>query len=290
MNDLLIGFKALAGRFPLEKALQALVILALGFVVSRLAGAAVRRILEGRATIQQAIVARRITLSGIFGVACLAALNQLGFDLSVLLGAAGVLTVALGFASQTAASNLISGLFLLGERPFVAGDVIKVGETMGEVVNLSLLSMTLRTFDNLAVRIPNEALLKSEITNYTRFPLRRVDIEVPVAYRSDLGHVRRVLDAVAAALPQCLDEPQPLFFVRSFADSAVVLQYSVWAQRDNYLPVATALRQAILEAFRREDIEIPFPQQVVHNTVLPGSPLRPEAFAMADSIPPRSGS
>ena len=83
--------------------------------------------------------------------------------------AAGLLTVALGFAAQTSASNLISGLFLLGERPFVVGDVIRLASGItGEVVGIDLLSVKIRTFDNLLVRVPNETLLKSELTNLTR--------------------------------------------------------------------------------------------------------------------------
>jgi small-conductance mechanosensitive channel len=244
--------------------LQALVTLVVGLLLARLAGTAARRLVLGRANAQQAMIARRATFHAVFGVTVIAALHQLGFDLSVLLGAAGILTVAIGFASQTSASNLISGLFLLGERPFVVGDVIKVGGTTGEVVSLDLLSMTLRTFDNLAVRIPNETLLKSEITNFTRYPIRRVDIQVGVSYDADLAHVRRVLDEVAAALPLCLDEPRPRFLVQGFGDSSVDLQFSVWAQRTNFLEVTNAVRQGIHEAFRREGIEIPFPQRVVH--------------------------
>ena len=245
--------------------LQALVILGLGILLARIAGTAVRRFVQGRANAQQAMIAHRVAFHGVLTVAVIAALRQLGFDLSVLLGAAGILTVAVGFASQTSASNLISGLFLLGEQPFVVGDVIKVGDTTGEVVSLDLLSMTLRTFDNLAVRIPNETLLKSEITNFTRYPIRRVDVQLGVGYGEDLGRVRRVLDEVAAALPLCLDEPRPVFVVRGFADSAVDLLYCVWARRDAYLDVANGIRQGIHEAFRREGIEIPFPHQVVYN-------------------------
>ena len=272
MEELLDTASAWIDKYPVVPVFQALVTLAIGLLVARLAASTVRRAMTGRATAQQSMVARRTTFYGVLALTGIAVLERLGFDLSVLLGAAGILTVAIGFASQTSASNLISGLFLLGERPFVVGDVIRVGSTTGEVVSLDLLSMTLRTFDNLAVRIPNETLLKSEITNFTRFPIRRVDVAVGVAYDSDLAHVRRVLGEVAAAIPQCLDEPPPLFLVTGFGQSSVDLQFSVWAQRANFLEVANAVRQGILEAFRREGIEIPFPQQVVHNTILPGTP------------------
>ena len=145
--------------------------------------------------------------------ACLShpAMRELGFSLAVIMGAAGVLTVALGFASQTTASNLISGLFLIGERSFEIGDLIRVGTTTGEVLSIDALSVKLRTFDNLFVRIPNESLIKSEVTTLTRFPIRRLDLLLGVAYKEDIGRVQKVLTEVADRNPLCLDEPPPLF-------------------------------------------------------------------------------
>ena len=79
------------------------------------------------------------------------------------------------FASQTSVSNIISGIFLISEQPFQVGDLIKVGETKGVVLSIDLLSIKLRTFDNQLVRIPNENLIKNELSNITRFPIRIVE-------------------------------------------------------------------------------------------------------------------
>ncbi|RXM22074.1 mechanosensitive ion channel, partial [Citrobacter sp. AAK_AS5] len=92
-------------------------------------------------------------------------------------------------------SNLISGLFLVMERPFVVGDVITVDDVTGEVLTIDMLSTKLRTFDNLYVRMPNETIIKSRVTNLTHFPIRRIDLRLGVAYREDLARVRAVLDA-----------------------------------------------------------------------------------------------
>jgi hypothetical protein len=100
------------------------------------------------------------------------ALHQAGLKLGVLPGAAGILTVAIGFASQTSASNLISGLFVIAERPFVVGDIIRVAETTGEVLSVDLLSVKIRTFDNLYVRIPNEGIIREH------------GIEIPCRHRT----------------------------------------------------------------------------------------------------------
>ncbi|MEZ4461280.1 MAG: mechanosensitive ion channel [bacterium] len=81
---------------------------------------------------------------------------------------------------------MISGLFLLGERPFVVGDTLQINDTVGEVVSIDLLSVTIRTFDNLAVRVPNETLLKTTFSEPDAFlPIRPLDILLGVAYRED---------------------------------------------------------------------------------------------------------
>jgi small-conductance mechanosensitive channel len=135
----------------------------------------------------------------IWGIALLLVLHELGINLSVLLGAAGIATVALGFAAQTSASNLISGVFLLGDRAFSIGDVIKLEGTQGEVIAVDQLSIKLRTPDNLMVRIPNETLIKASITNMTRWPIRRLDMPLVVALDTNVEHLRETLLKLAAA-------------------------------------------------------------------------------------------
>ena len=136
-------------------------------------------------------------------------MRAVGFEVTTLLGAAGVLSVALGFASQTSASNLISGVFLIVERPFAIGDTIRVADTTGVVLSVDALSVKLRTFDNLLVRVPNETMLKSTVVNLTRFPIRRIDIKVGLAYDQDLAQAQAVLLEAANRLNLCLEEPAP---------------------------------------------------------------------------------
>lgn len=219
----------------------------------------------------RAMLLRRGSYYLILVLFLISALRELGFNLGVLLGAAGILSVAIGFASQTSASNLISGLFLVAERPFTVGDVIRVGATTGEVLSIDLLSVKLRTFDNLYVRIPNESLIKSEVTTLTRFPIRRLDVVVGVAYKEDLEQVRAVLDQVADKNPLCLEEPKPLYIFQGFGESSLNIQYSVWAKRENFLDLKNSIHQEIKNAFDEHGIEIPFP----HRTIYTGSATAP---------------
>ncbi|HUU00010.1 MAG TPA: mechanosensitive ion channel family protein [Myxococcota bacterium] len=217
------------------------------------------RLRRNKGAFAQSVILRKVVGFVILSVTCLWALRELGLKMEVLLGAAGILTVALGFASQTSASNVISGFFLMAERPFSVGDLIKIGETTGKVLSIDFLSVKLRTFDNRLVRIPNESMLKTEFSNLTKFPIRRVDLQIGVAYKENVGQVRRILYEVADGNPLCLDEPRPFFFYRGYGDSALQLTFGVWTTQENYFEVQTSLYIEIKKAFDRAGIEIPFP-------------------------------
>ena len=214
---------------------RAIILIIIGLVFAKLASGTLKKLLEKKTETHRMILIRRGSYYLILVLFLISALHELGFNLSVLLGAAGILTVAIGFALQTSASNVISGLFLMSERPFTEGDVIRVGTTTGEVLSVDLLSVKLRTFDNLFVRIPNESLIKSEVTTLTRFPIRRIDVLVGVAYKEDLKQVRAILDEVADKGPLCLEEPKPLYIFQGFGESSLDIQYSVWAKGRTFL-------------------------------------------------------
>lgn len=253
----------LLGAERLASMLRILVYVTVGWLAARAVRAAVARIGGERLSPQYAMILSRASYYLVVGLVGASVLRELGLDLSVLLGAAGILTVAIGFASQTSASNLISGLFLLGERPFVVGDTIQIGATLGEVVSVDLMSVKLRTFDNLLVRVPNETLLKSEIRNLTHFPIRRIELPIGVAYGTDLSHARSVLVAAADAYTACLDEPRPIVLFTLFADSAMMLELRVWTATANVLTVRAELPERMKEALDAAGISIPFPQRTL---------------------------
>lgn len=250
---------------------RAVILVSSGLLLAMLASRLSVRTLRHRLTPHVLQLIRRVSFYGILGLFAASALRELGFSLAVLMGAAGVLTVAIGFASQTTASNLISGLFLIGERSFEIGDIIQVGSTTGEVLSIDSLSVKLRTLDNLYVRIPNETLIKSEVVTLTRFPIRRFDLMLGVAYKEDLDRVREVLVKVAEANVLCLDEPAPLFIFTGFGESSLNIQFSVWARRENFLDLRNIISAEIKRAFDEAGIEIPFP----HRTLYAGEATKP---------------
>jgi small-conductance mechanosensitive channel len=250
---------------------EALIYFTVGLVLARMASRGVKQWSKNRFDQHQQLLMARIAAYLVLLVFIVMGLNAIGFNLGVLIGAAGILSVAIGFASQTSASNIISGLLLVAERPFSVGDLIRVGTTTGEVLSIDLLSVKLRTFDNLFVRIPNETLIKSEVTTLTRFPIRRIDLAIGVAYKEDIKQVRKVLERVAQANPLCLDEPKPIFVFLGFGESSLDMQFSVWVKREKFIDLKNSIHEEIKEAFDAEGIEIPFP----HRSLYTGSVTEP---------------
>lgn len=237
-----------------------LVALPLCFIVPRMIG----KLSTKRFGEHAGALIQKILLYGSLIAVLITILLELGFNLGALLGAAGIISVAIGFASQTSLSNIISGIFLYGEKPFAIGDIIKVGQTTGVVLSIDLLSVKLRQFDNQFVRIPNETMIKTEVTNVTKFPIRRLDVNVGVAYDSDITHVITVLKQVADANPFALDDPAAVIIFQGFGDSSLNFMLGAWCDRTQFLDLRNSLMRDIKARFDEEGIEIPFPQRVVH--------------------------
>jgi small-conductance mechanosensitive channel len=248
----------------LEAALRASFLVLVALPLALVAERVVRRWMVRKFSAQRAlVVSKMIRYTGV-SLVVLLVFRELGFSLAPLLGAAGIVGVALAFASQTSVSNIISGLFLIAENPFSVGDLIEVDGTQGIVISIDTLSVKLRTLDNRYVRLPNEMLIKAALINFNKFPIRRIDIHLGVAYRSDLREVRRVLTEVASRNRICLMEPKPLIVITGFGDSAIQFHYGVWVTQANFMELKNSIQEGIKKAFDAAGIEMPFPQRVVN--------------------------
>ncbi|MCI2283836.1 mechanosensitive ion channel family protein [Colwellia sp. MSW7] len=262
--DVILEFVGMLETSHLYLFSQALVYFVVGFFIAKAMSSAAAKIAQNKLTTHGVFLLKRTVFYTLLGLFALSALKHIGIDLTILLGAAGIFTVAIGFASQTSASNLISGLFLMIERPFSISDVIKVDDIIGEVISIDLLSVKLRTFDNLFVRIPNESMIKSAVTTLTKFPIRRADLKLGIAYKEDIEQVRKILLTIAEKNVICLEEPAPLFILTGFGASSVDIQFSVWAKRENFLTLKNEMYQNIKKTFDEQGIEIPFPHISVY--------------------------
>ncbi len=251
--------------------IQTLVLVVIGIPGCYLLSSWIRRFMLRRFTAQQAMIGGKLVLYGGVTLIVITVLTQLDFDLAPLLGAAGILGIAIGFASQTSMSNVISGIFLMAEQPFVVGDVVTIGGMTGQVLTIDLLSVRIRTFDNRMVRIPNETIVKSELTNITHFPIRRIELTIGIAYKEEIGRVRELLLDIARHHPLCLAEPEPLVIMQGFGSSSIDLLFAFWVEREQYLALKNALCEEIKIQFDAEGIEIAFP----HLSLYAGSATEP---------------
>lgn len=245
--------------------LFALMIMFLGYWIAKGISSRVALIVKKHMSKHESVICQRLIFYGLMLIFLIAALQQLGFKLGVLLGAAGVFTVGVGFAAQTSLANLISGLFLLMERPFKIGDTITAKGYTGVVDSIDLLSTRLCTSDGTLVRIPNENIMQAEIINLSYFPKRRIDIPMSVDYKTDIDKAKAVLFKLVKDEPLALPEPPPQLVISTFGSSAINLIFEVWVTPANYSNVKNDLQNAIKVAFYREEINMSFPQVMLHS-------------------------
>ncbi len=176
-------------------------------------------------------------------------------DMKVVIGATGLLTLAIGFAARTPISNLISGIFLVFERPFIVGNIIEVNDFRGEVVSRNLLSLTLRTLDNLMVRIPNELVIGSSVRNISFFPIRRLDVTYLLARRDSLTRLEEVFNDVASRNGLALDEPEPYFYVTGFRENYTEVIFQVWSSTDDFMQFQSEFPRELHRAVKAAGME-----------------------------------
>ena len=262
----------------IEKFIRIVFILIIGVSSIQLIAFMLRRSLRKQLSRQRMmLITRTVIYTGYTGLV-LIVVKEFNYDLTALFGAAGVVGIVIGVASQTSIGNIISGLFLVGEKSFEIGDVVRIGDKSGTVYSIDLLSIKIKTFDNLLIRIPNQSVISSELTNVTRFPIRRLDFQIGVAYKEDLRKVKTVLENVARNNPLCLEEPEPYILFQTFGDSSINITFGVWFEKANYSAVKNSVFIEIKEAFDREGIEIPFP----HVSVYAGEASKPITVKLQD--------
>ncbi|EPG36072.1 hypothetical protein F907_02609 [Acinetobacter colistiniresistens] len=258
----------------LSEIVVAIILCFIGFLIARLVSNAFIRTVSSRFNAHQRLLWRRGIFYFIFLLFIMTSLREAGFKLSVFLGAAGILTVALGFASQTSASNLISGLFLIGEGSFEVGDTIQItlirGQTIeGEVISIDLLSVKLLTLDNVYIRLPNEQLIRTPVMNLSKYPIRRIPITLAINFHEDIIKVRHVLLDVAAKYPLVMDDPKATVTVTAFRESSIELLFAVWCRQENSLKVRDEMQERIRNGFLQNQIEIPVPKMGLIDRPLP---------------------
>ncbi|MCV0409725.1 mechanosensitive ion channel family protein [Nitrosopumilus sp.] len=204
-----------------------------------------------------------------FGIILLSFLvftSNTGLDLSGLLVAGGIFGIVIGFATQSVVSNLISGVFLMIEKPVKQGDNIEIpgSDVSGTLLDISTFSVRVRKFDGTIVRIPNESFFTSNIRSLSSSPVRRTEAVVGIAYKEDIDGAISVLEKqIRKSMPFVLMLPKPEFRIKELADSSVNIEILVWHPRNDWDAVGPHLLKFAKSALDDAGIEIPFPQRVI---------------------------
>ncbi len=216
---------------------------------------------------------KRMTHYVIMTIGLLFSLQFVGINLSSLTMVFGLLSVGIGFGLQNIASNFISGLILLFERPISIGDHVTVGQTEGVVSRISIRATTINSLNNISIIVPNSEFISSNVINWSHGdPKIRLDIRVGVSYNSDLEKVLATLKQVAEANGHVLKRPAPDVLLESFGDSAWNMELRVWiANPGRHHKIRSDIHCQIVRAFRENNINIPFPQRDVHIVTTDGN-------------------
>jgi len=200
-------------------------------------------------------------------VGLLVILQTVGIDLTALSILTGAIGLGIGFGLQNIASNFISGIIILFERPVRIGDRIAVGDVEGDVVRIGARSTTVLTNDNIDIIIPNSKLITENVVNWTHSERKvRFRIPVSVAYATDIRRVEQALLEAAKNVYEVLETPAPAVRFLSFGENGLEFELRAWTttlvQRRGKF--TSELNFAIYDKFKEYEIEVPYPQRDIH--------------------------
>ena len=200
-------------------------------------------------------------------LAVLIALPLVGIDITVLSVFGGALGVGLGLGLQKIAANYVSGFTLLLDQSVRIGDMVEVGPHYGEVREIATRYTVIRSLNGSESIVPNETMITTPVVNHSLTDKEnQILLPIQVAYSSDLDRVRGLLLEIAAGNQRVLDTPPPRVRLKNFGENGVDLELVVWITdpEEGEFNLRSDLNWKIWEVFRREGIEIPFPQRVIH--------------------------
>lgn len=197
-------------------------------------------------------------------VVVLAAIGKLGVQTTSFVAILGAAGLAIGLALQGSLANFASGFLMLIFRPISIGEFVQCAGTEGVVNEIGIFTTTLLTPDNRRIIIGNAAVTGGNIVNFSREPIRRVDLVIGIGYDDDIKKTKEVLMEILTAHPNVLAEPAPAVAVASLGDNSVNFNVRPWVNSADYWPTHNQLTETIKLRFDEEGISFPFPQRDVH--------------------------
>lgn len=260
----------IAGIFSLGKIIEIIIIVIFFLILLVLINLILKRlkvVLSDKISFQTLLVLNRFVLWGFIVLYLFVALTYLGVKLTGILALGGLVSIIVGFAAQKVVGNFIAGLFLIFERPIKMGQSVIINNLAGVVEEIRFLSTIMRTFQGEFVRVPNELVFTSTITNLTENIARRVDYVIGIRYSDDFEKAKGIILKYLDSEQFVLAEPKPEVFVEEFASSSVNVHIRFWVPTEKWYDIKNNLLNGIRNELIWAGVQIPFPQMEVqiHN-------------------------
>jgi small-conductance mechanosensitive channel len=239
-----------------------LIVLLVAIAIAKLITMRLKKRIADRIPKNDIGVLLKLIYFGIIFIGILVALPE-GYDPSGLLLAGGIASVVIAFASQSVVSNFISGLFLIVERPIKIGDNVGIGDVTGVVEDVRIISTIIRTFDGVYVRMPNEQVFTTNITNFVANAARRFNYVIGIRYSDDADKAIAIIKDVLWEHPYVLKSPGPSVFVDNLGDNSVNITVNIWTPSRVWWEVRTEMLWKLKTSLEEHGIEVPFPQRTV---------------------------
>jgi small conductance mechanosensitive channel len=241
--------------------LEAVAILAFGWLAARIVCRVVRRALE-RTRLDATLAGFSVNLAhmGTMTFVVVAALEALGVKTTSFVAILGAAALAIGFALQGSLSNFAAGVLLIMFRPFKVGDDVDTAGVNGEVVEIQVFATVLCTPDHKRIVVPNSSITASNIVNYSVNPMRRIDLVIGISYDADIRRAKQAIETVLARDARVLADPKPEIGVLELAESSVKLAVCSWVKTADFGPAKFDLTEAIKLALDAEGVPLPIPR------------------------------
>jgi len=264
------------GPVTLRNLLEFIFILSFSIIISRIIILYLRRYFKNKVSKDVGETTIKFLYHGSLLIVFITILPLIGLDPSGLLLAGGITGIVLGFASQNIVGNLISGVFLMIEKPIKIGDQVEINKISGYVTDIRIISTFIRTFDGLLIRIPNQQVFTTNITNTVSYPVRRFDFTIKIRYSDDADAAIWFIQDLIDKEPFALSSPPPSVYVNELGENSVNLVVRIWAPISEWYVLKTRFLWAIKKVLEENNIEVPFPQREIYLHNVPEKKPIPE--------------
>ena len=255
--------KIVWGNTSYSHLLSVAVILVVSILVAKILSLYIRRFLKKKLSKDHLQLIIKIVSFIVYTIAFVWVFAVLGLKLTGVLFGGAMAGIILGFASQSIVSNFIAGIFLIIEKPFKIGDQVNVDNIHGFVEDIRIIATTIRTYEGLYVRIPNQTVFTTKMTNYVGNIARRFEYIVGIRYSDDADKAIGIIKDVIEQQPFALKKPKPLVYVDNLGNNAVNIKVRIWAPVSEWFELKQIVLWKIKTTLENAGIEIAFPQRTL---------------------------